>query len=1454
MTFANPIALFLLLSIPLILFLHLFQVRRREVRVATLRFWDATIRERATSALSRRLRLNLLLFLQILALVSLTLALARPTVTLRVSGYPRAVLILDTSASMKATDLPGGRFAAAQAQALETVAAMPPGKQAMVLEASSQPIVLVPFTEDRRVLRRAIEGMLPGDVSGRLEEAVGMALELGRTGPPAEIHLFTDAAFAPLQIPGGGAPPLRWHVVGRRSDNVGITALEVRKSLYGALEHQAFLALGNFAAEPKSFALRLLLDGVPLTEQRVDLPPQVRRSFVIPFTHRGGGILRAEIGLQDDLQTDNRAHVVLPEPHVLRVLLLTRGNFFLERALRVDPQVMLQVGAPETFPPESWEADVVVLDSYAPATLPPGRYLLVRSLPRNAPLRQVGSADMPAILDWEREHPAMRYLDLSGLVVQQAMKVRPLGGGRAVVESSLTPLVYTWDDGGVRAIFVGFDFSRSDLPVRAAFPLFVSNALRWLYPNRLEDLHLQLRPGEAITLDAPPEMRAAAILDPLGRRRAAELEAGQLVYGETRQTGIYTVRAGPVSRRYAVNLLDEEESNLAPGRGAAASAGTEVAEPIYQSPRELWMPLAAAALLALVAEAILYYRRMRETASVLSLALRAAVLTLIGLGVLGIQVRLPSDALHVVFLLDTSDSLAFDRKLQALESARNALRYRRPQDSVGLIAFAASPKMEARPEKGNVLPEKLEILPDGRATNIASAIRLGLAVLPFEGARRLVLLTDGNENRGSALEAAKEAKAAGVGIYPMPVGGADQGEVLVEQMSLPQEVKQGEPFVIRIAARSTREGEGRLFLYRDGNYVGSRSVQLRQGKNTFSFQESLDAEGFHVYQARLEAPGDIIEENNRAVGVVAARGRPRVLYVEKDREQGRPLADALRAQSIRVEQVALDGIPRGLAALSDYDALIVSNVSALRLTKAQMETIRSYVRDEGGGLLMLGGEESFGVGGYYRTPIEEALPVTMESRQKIEVPSLAIVLLIDRSGSMETAVGQSTRLDLAKEASQLVVELLDERNELGVIAFDTAWSWVVPIGPAKNKDGILREIASIKTGGGTEMFPALKEAYEALYDREALLKHIVILSDGESSDADFVGLVRRMARDRITLSSVAISSEAGIALMREVSRWGRGRYYYTEDVYSIPRIFALETQLASKASLIEQPFRPAVRHGHHEVLREIEWDRVPPLGGYVATTPKLTAETLLVSHQQDPVLAVWRYGVGRAAAFTSDAKAKWGVLWLKWDMYGKLFSQLVRWILRSGGRGEVTITVEAREGRGEIALEAANQRGEFTNFLDAEVGVVFPDERRNVFPLVQTGPGRYHGAFPAEGQGAYLIGISQRRGERTVGSRVLNLVVPYSAEHRVLSVNDRLLQDLARRTGGAMLTDASESFRLNRRRGSSSVEAWPWALMLAMVALLADLAVRRLTTRTIGGTTTHTTRRTSISRAGRERQ
>ena len=421
-----------------------------------------------------------------------------------------------------------------------------------------------------------------------------------------------------------------------------------------------------------------------------------------------------------------------------------------------------------------------------------------------------------------------------------------------------------------------------------------------------------------------------------------------------------------------------------------------------------------------------------------------------------------------------------------------------------------------------------------------------------------------------------------------------------------------------------------------------------------------------------------------------------------------------------------------MAGLQKYDGIILSNVSSLKMTKKQMENIRDYVRDQGGGLIMLGGEESFGLGGYYRTPIEEALPVTMEVKQKLEIPSLAVVLSIDRSGSMAmTTDSKVTKLDIAKEAAHLVVDLLDERNEVGIMSWDTEFIWDSAVRPARDKGTVHQAISTIKAGGGTDGYPALKESYQVLFERSALLKHVIFLSDGQMTRGDFSGLVRRMAKDKITVSSVAIGKDADAQLMFDIAKWGRGRFYYTEDDTTIPRIFTLETQLASKASLVEQPFKASVGSPAHEAIQDIDWKDAPPLGGYVATSLKGTADMVLLTHQEDPLLATWRYGLGRTAAFTSDAKAKWAVLWMRWGGFNKFWSQLTRWTLRTGTRSDTVAAVQRNDETGEIVVDAVDPKGEFINFLDSQVGVVTPDKQRSVVELEQVGPGRYRGRFPA---------------------------------------------------------------------------------------------------------------------------
>jgi len=785
--------------------------------------------------------------------------------------------------------------------------------------------------------------------------------------------------------------------------------------------------------------------------------------------------------------------------------------------------------------------------------------------------------------------------------------------------------------------------------------------------------------------------------------------------------------------------------------------------------------------------------------------------------------------------VDLSDSISQASRERALGFIETAVKAARPGDQHGVVVFGADAAVDqplaARTAMADLGPAAETL--NTRGTNIYQAMQLALAMLPSGQANRIVLASDGRQNSGSAFAGAQALKDAGTDLHYIASPPTQSQEVVAEELLLPREVKFGEPFSARVVAWSQRDTSARIALYRNGQFIGSQQVKLTAGKNIFSYRQSLDREGVQVYQAAietLEPGGDTIIENNRAVGTVLVHGRPQVLLADKDRGHAASLAAALRAQQLEVTLVEPGGIPRDMAGLQKYDGIILSNVSAIQLDRQRMTLIRDYVRDHGGGLIMVGGDQSFGLGGYYQTPIEEALPVTMEVKQRVDVPNLSIVLSIDRSDSMTTRVSPNSRisyLDLAKEAAHVVVDLLDDNSEVGVMSWDTEWQWEVPIRQATNKNAIHAGIAGIVSGKATDGFPALREAFNVLQKRPAVLKHVIFLSDGQMRTEQFPPLVQAMAREQITVSTVAVGRFADEKLLQDIARWGKGRFYKTEDSQSLPRIFAVETQLASNSTAVEQTFRPRVTDRGHEAVQNIDWRSMPQLNGYVATTAKGNADQVLISHWEDPVLATWRYGLGRAAAFTSDVNPRWAGQWMQWREFNRFWSQLTRWTLRSATAGGTTTDVSGRDGNGEVLVDALDARGNFINFLDAQVGVVAPDRERRVIDLEQVGPGQYRGRFAADKEGVYLLGMAQRMGQRELGSQVASLVVPYAQELRELGTDELALKEYAELTGGAALSDPSEVFLKGRRSFKIDQEIWPWLVGLAALLLILDIALRR---------------------------
>ena len=698
-------------------------------------------------------------------------------------------------------------------------------------------------------------------------------------------------------------------------------------------------------------------------------------------------------------------------------------------------------------------------------------------------------------------------------------------------------------------------------------------------------------------------------------------------------------------------------------------------------------------LLLLFLPALYYgYRRslvdLSRTQRIISLIARIIIVVLLILSVADVQYLKTDDKLAVMFLTDISDSISDDGLTKATDYVNEALKSQDGNQQSGLIAFTDRAEVvrallkngdepDAELELAEVKQAWLETDEDaGDATNIAQAIETAWGTFPANANKRIVLITDGVETHGDAVHAALRGKDFGIQIDTVPIYPSDEPEVMVQRLDMPAQVKQGAPFNVEVLIHSNHEDVAEIRLFKNKFEVAKQEARLEEGENRVIFTETAMDSGTLTYDALCRSTKDTRYDNNRALGIVSVSGKPKVLLIDENESQARYLTRALEDAKIRVDVRNGLGVPNELADLQNYELVIFSNVPANRLTQNQMELIRTYVQDLGGGFMMLGSENSFGLGGYYKTPIETILPVHTDTEKKKETPSLAIVLVIDKSGSMG-----GIKIELAKAAARATVELLGKRDKIGVVAFDGSPFWIAEMHDASDKLYLSDQIGSITASGGTNLYPALEQAYFALTETTAKLKHVIVLSDGQSQDGDWYGIASSMRNERITISTVGIGSGADMNLLGNLANWGGGRDYFTQDPYSIPQIFAKETVTASKSAIIDEPFIPQ-RIKPTQVLSGIDLELAPFLLGYVATQPRPTAEVFLVSDRGDPLLASWQYGLGKSVAFTSDAKARWASDWLDWGGYGKFWTQLVRDTMRKATLSNFQAEIKKEKGDG----------------------------------------------------------------------------------------------------------------------------------------------------------------------------
>lgn len=795
----------------------------------------------------------------------------------------------------------------------------------------------------------------------------------------------------------------------------------------------------------------------------------------------------------------------------------------------------------------------------------------------------------------------------------------------------------------------------------------------------------------------------------------------------------------------------------------------------------------------------------RKEAKVVFFIRLLAIFCLI-LGLTNPYLLLPIKEEQVLFLVDRSASVQGTDQ-QVAEWIEKSMSTRKDSHLVGVYTFAEDFQSEVALTSGEVNLPVFAPMKDPGDTDIARALQLSTGIVEPNKATRIVLFTDGIETTGSVTDELVKITGGNVTIDVVQLNRIATEDVAITSFETPPVAFEGEQQQLNVELESTTNTEGEILLYQNDELISRQHLTLEQGTNTFTFRNSSAGEGLLKYEVQVVIAGDGLIENNKLTSVTNVESSPQLLIVTHERNNSN-IASVIDQAAIKTDVIDSTELPFDLSNYLAYDAIIFDNVPGHVVGEQKMTVIEQAVKNFGVGFMMVGGKNSFGLGGYFKTPIEKLLPVEMEIKGKHQLPSLGLVIVMDRSGSMS-----GSKFEYAKEAAARSVEMLREGDTLGFIAFDDRPWEIIETASLENKEEALDTILSVGVGGGTEIYSSLALAYERLSPLKLQRKHIILLTDGQSATSnDYEALIEEGSQDLITVSTVAVGQDADRALLENIAEIGGGSFYDVADESTIPAIMSTETAMISRTYIEDNPFYPII-YGD-AAWTSLFAEGVPQMNAYIATTPKQTASIIAESEKEDPVLAEWMYGLGRTIAFTSDSTGEWSGDFANWNNWGNFWNTAVSRLLPAYSEVPFTIqkssdgsyTVADPTGKSSfIEVTAVNEKGEE---LPVTSEPIAPGKSR---VTVESEPGLVFFRVSNEQDALYQAGIS----------------IPYSAEYKVQKANSNLLEQIASQTGGKLLTEASEVFRPIEIKSSDKQSIQQMLVLAAIILFFIDITIRR---------------------------
>jgi uncharacterized membrane protein/Mg-chelatase subunit ChlD len=861
---------------------------------------------------------------------------------------------------------------------------------------------------------------------------------------------------------------------------------------------------------------------------------------------------------------------------------------------------------------------------------------------------------------------------------------------------------------------------------------------------------------------------------------------------------------------------------------------------------------------------------------VVAIVLRSFVFLAVVLALTEVQLLQTSDKVTVNYVLDQSASIPLEKRQAMLDFVIKAVQSHRSDkrgDLVGVVVFGRNASIEIPPFDDDILvlgglESHVNLRSD--ATNLAAALKLAQASFAEGSSKRIVIVTDGNENLGDARAIAASLAEDGIGIDVVPVKLTLRSEVAVERVMIPSNIRRGQPMETRVVLHNFSDKTilGQVTFTRKAGlhdeFLGQIDVELPPGKKVYSFADRIDDPGAYTYQADFvpkNPDDDLMSQNNRATAFTHVRGKGSVLLIEDWQNPGEfdYMISRLRANDIEVDVMASDSLFTRLAELQAYDSVILANVprssgdDAQSIASFSDQQIRMLVQNTeqmGCGLLMIGGRNSFGVGGWSNSELEKAMPVDFQIKNA-KIKAVGCVGMMMHAS--ELAQGNHWQKKVAEKA----IKSLGPMDYCGLIHWDgtngNRWLWggtrgIIQVGNQRNM--MLAKLGRMQPGDMPEFEPGMKKMLAAFIRTKASVKLMIVISDGDPSPPSNATL-QRYKRAGIQVTGVAVGTHgaAGHATLKKIANVTGGRYYVVKDPRALPKIYVSEVRRVARPLIFEpdSPVQPQIIYPH-EILQGIE-GKLPPISGFVMTTLKENplVEVAVISPlptdaKNSTILASWTYGLGRTAVLTTDAGHRWAQ-WTDWENYDKFFSQLVRWSMRPvNDMGKFSVATVVKDGKVRTVITALDKNDDFLNFLNMTGTATGPDLESLDIKFEQIAPGRYEGEFDSNKDGNYFLTISPGAGYAPLRAGVN---VPYSSEFRDRETNMALLRALARLTpkdgkagvlieGDLNSDDFGSLLDVNSFRGDlapavDSQDIWPFILVLTSCLFFADIFVRRVT-------------------------